>query len=113
MRGIAETRLSLASVQRSPIFQAQCDSPRFAFAVAERMKARGFYCCVCVFPAVPMNRPGLRFTMTRHNQPDDIVGFLSALDETFEEVRSEVLRGNHGRVRPVQEEPDASFDGIG
>jgi len=78
--------LELVTPARSPIFQAQCDSPRIAFEVAERMRERGFYCCICVFPAVPMNRPGIRFTMTRHNEPEDVVAFMTALAETVAEV---------------------------
>lgn len=87
---LGATKLTLSTLARSPIFQAQCDSPRIAFAVAERMKARGFYCCVCVFPAVPMNRPGLRFTVTRHNQLDDIAPFVSALAESFDDAKREI-----------------------
>lgn len=87
---VARQPIQLATPDLSPIFQLQCDSPRMAFAVAERMKKRGFYCCVCVFPAVPMNRPGLRFTVTRHNAPEDIEVFLTALAETFLQVKREV-----------------------
>jgi len=87
---LEQTQLDLAGADLTPIFQAQCDSPRVAFAVADRMKARGYYCCVCVFPAVPMNRPGIRFTVTRHNQPEDVEAFLFTLEAVFDEVRSEV-----------------------
>jgi 7-keto-8-aminopelargonate synthetase-like enzyme len=113
LRTLSGTKLDLASAQRSPIFQAQCDSPRIAFAVAERMKKRGFYCCVCVFPAVPMNRPGLRFTMTRHNALDDIVAFVTALEETFDDVRREVARSGREKPRRVRDEPDLGVEGIG
>jgi 7-keto-8-aminopelargonate synthetase-like enzyme len=77
----------LANEARSPIFQLSCDSPRVAFAVANRMRECGFYCCVCVFPAVPMNRPGLRFTITRHNDRQDIEAFVAALAESMRAVR--------------------------
>ena len=95
---LAAAKVALTTLDRSPIFQAQCDSPRIAFAVAERMKARGFYCCVCVFPAVPMNRPGLRFTVTRHNHFDDITPFVSALAESFEDAKREIA---HDETAPV------------
>lgn len=87
------TSLDLAMLDRSPIFHAHCDSPRFAFAVAEEMKERGYYCCVCVFPAVPMNSPGIRFTITRHNELADIPRFVSALEGSFAHAMSEL----HGR----------------
>lgn len=88
------TGIALAGQDLTPIFQAQCDSPRIAFAVADRMKELGFYCCICVFPAVPMNRPGLRFTVTRHNPAEDIQAFVAALDATFTEVRSQIRHSN-------------------
>jgi 7-keto-8-aminopelargonate synthetase-like enzyme len=75
------TKLEVPAGRLSPIFQVQCDSPRAAFRLAELMKERGFYCCVCVFPAVPVNRPGLRFTVTRHNDLSDIPHFIAALEE--------------------------------
>jgi 7-keto-8-aminopelargonate synthetase-like enzyme len=56
-KALQGAKLKLTTLQSSPIFQAQCDSPRIAFSVADLMKARGFYACVCVFPAVPMKSP--------------------------------------------------------
>jgi 7-keto-8-aminopelargonate synthetase-like enzyme len=85
-------KLPFAPGEPSPIFQAPCDSPRVAFRVAELLKERGFYCCVCVFPAVPMNRPGLRFTVTRHNDPADIAAFVMTLDECRNIALGEVAR---------------------
>jgi len=73
--------LELANEELTPIFQVPCDSPRIVFDVAEELRERGFYCCVCVFPAVPMNRPGLRFTITRHNTLEDIAAFVPELAE--------------------------------
>lgn len=79
-----QARIELATSARSTIFQLQCDSPRIAVATATAMAARGFYCCLCTFPAVPMNRPGLRFTMCRHNELADIEAFVSALSESVQ-----------------------------
>lgn len=108
MQAELEERLSLcvsalesAGIQRatgarSPIFQAQCDSPRIAFRAAELMKRRGYYCCVCVFPAVPMNRPGLRFTMTRHNALEDIAPFVECLAQSLAQAKAEVASDSPG-----------------
>lgn len=51
------------------------------------MRERGFDCCVRAFPAVPMNRPGLRFTVTRHNDRPDIEAFVAALAESVGAVQ--------------------------
>jgi 7-keto-8-aminopelargonate synthetase-like enzyme len=90
---IARTGLELSTLELSPIFQAQCPSPRVAFNVAGRLRARGFYCCVCVFPAVPMNRPGIRFTITRHNALEDIGPFVSGLRDSIAEAVAALPRG--------------------
>ncbi len=63
---VGERDLQRAGVHKTPIFQTQCDSPRVAFSVARLMQERGFLCCICVFPAVPINRPGIRFTILRN-----------------------------------------------
>lgn len=94
--------LELATHSLSPIFQLQCDSPRVAFSVAQRMKQRGFYCCICTFPAVPVNQPGLRFTITRHNERGDIEAFLKELAATFAQVRAEV-RDSYAKERRLEE----------
>jgi 7-keto-8-aminopelargonate synthetase-like enzyme len=80
---IARTELSVAVAERNPIFHVQCDSPRVVFSTATRMKELGFYCCICTFPAVPMNRPGIRFTISRHNSLEDVDAFVAALAVTI------------------------------
>jgi 7-keto-8-aminopelargonate synthetase-like enzyme len=82
--------LDLAADARTPIFQAECDSPRIAFKVSDLMSERGFLCCICVFPAVPMNRPGIRFTISRHNTAADIGAFVAALEECLALARRQV-----------------------
>jgi 7-keto-8-aminopelargonate synthetase-like enzyme len=88
---VGEHRLPLVGTEHTPIFQAQCDSPRVAYRVASLMQQRGFLCCICVFPAVPMNRPGIRFTISRHNHPDDITAFAAALAECLVSGQRQVV----------------------
>jgi 7-keto-8-aminopelargonate synthetase-like enzyme len=101
IRELHRTSLDLAMLDRSPIFHARCDSPRMAFAVSEEMKVRGYYCCVCVFPAVPMNSPGIRFTISRHNELADITRFVSALEGSFAQVAKTF--GRRGDEAPASE----------
>jgi 7-keto-8-aminopelargonate synthetase-like enzyme len=63
-----------------------------AFAANNLMKHKGYYCCTCVFPAVPMNRPGIRFTLSRHNALSDIAPFVRALENSVREALTEVAR---------------------
>jgi 7-keto-8-aminopelargonate synthetase-like enzyme len=89
---IERVGLEVVGHERSPIFQAQCDSPRVAFAANRLVMDRGFYCSTCVFPAVPMNRPGLRFTVSRHNTLEDIDAFVVALEASIREAIEQVAQ---------------------
>jgi 7-keto-8-aminopelargonate synthetase-like enzyme len=86
LAAIARTGLNVVDLSRTPIFHVQTDSPRVAFSACTLLRERGYYCSPCTFPAVPMNRPGLRFTLSRHNEPSDIEPFVSALGECVAEA---------------------------
>lgn len=90
LAAVGRSGLDIDVLEKTPIFQAQCDSPRVAFAACSIMKDKGYYCCACAFPAVPVNRPGIRFTMTRHNAVEDIAPFVVALEESIQEAALEV-----------------------
>jgi 7-keto-8-aminopelargonate synthetase-like enzyme len=70
--------LPLATQHRTPIFFIPCDSVDEATDEVKRLQQEGFYVCPSAFPAVPVNRPGVRFTVTLHNQPQDIDSFIAA-----------------------------------
>jgi 7-keto-8-aminopelargonate synthetase-like enzyme len=89
---LARHELTTTAPAHSPIFQLQTDSPRMTFAVVNRMRSLGHYCCAVVFPAVPVNRPGIRFTICRHNELDDIDSFVAALAQSVGEVKAQLRR---------------------
>jgi 7-keto-8-aminopelargonate synthetase-like enzyme len=73
------TSIQLASAERTPIFMVHCDSAGIVFRAVTALRDLGFYVCPTVFPAVPVNQPGIRFTITRHNSDRDIDQFIAAL----------------------------------
>jgi 7-keto-8-aminopelargonate synthetase-like enzyme len=66
------------------------------------MRDLGFYCCAVTFPAVPVNRPGIRFTVCRHNLLEDIDAFVAALAQAQNEVKAKLRR-------PANPEANASL----
>jgi len=44
---------------------------------------RGYYCCYSAFPAVPMDRPSLRFTLSRHNSLAEVERFVETLADVI------------------------------
>ncbi len=70
--------LPLATKHRTPIFFIEHDSVNEATDSVRDLLDQGFYVCPSAFPAVPVNRPGVRFTITLHNRLEDIDGFIEA-----------------------------------
>jgi 7-keto-8-aminopelargonate synthetase-like enzyme len=74
----ARVGMPLAAQHRTPIFFIPCDSVDEATDEVRRLMKEGFYVCPSAFPAVPVNRPGIRFTITLHNEPADIDALMEA-----------------------------------
>jgi 7-keto-8-aminopelargonate synthetase-like enzyme len=69
----------LASTARTPIFFVPCGPDATAFALTRAMRASGICVCPAMFPIVPINHAGVRFTITRHNTEDDIHRLMRSL----------------------------------
>jgi 7-keto-8-aminopelargonate synthetase-like enzyme len=78
-RAVGRRQIPLAGTDRTPIFMVPCDSAAIVFQTVNRLRDDGFYVCPSVFPAVPVNQPGIRFTITRHNDAANIDAFVDAL----------------------------------
>ncbi len=89
-----------ASRDETPIFMLPCDSSNIALDVVRRVRERGFYTCPCLFPAVPVNQPAVRYTITRHNSLNDIDDFVVALAASFYEANA--VHEATGRAPAVQ-----------
>lgn len=71
--------LPLLVENEAPIFFVRLGLPRVSFAVAERMRADGWFVNVSAYPAVPLKRSGIRFTCTAAHTEAEITGALQAL----------------------------------
>jgi 7-keto-8-aminopelargonate synthetase-like enzyme len=85
------TGLPLAAQHRAPIFFIPCDSVDDMTDEVRRLLHFGFYVCPSAFPAVPVNRPGIRFTITLHNPLEDIDALIKAAvaEKTEDRVASQ------------------------
>ena len=85
----------LGSIDETPIFFVPCGDEQLAFGLVRALRARGFYCCASVFPAVPRKRAGIRFTISLHNSFEDIDDFMRVLAE---ETRRLGVLANQSRI---------------
>jgi 7-keto-8-aminopelargonate synthetase-like enzyme len=77
--GLAQAGVHMATNDATPVFVIHYDSAPAAIANVQALRERGFFCCVSTFPAVPMNKPSLRFTVSRHNSISDIAALVEQL----------------------------------
>ena len=88
-----EARILLATDAETPIFMIHYDSAQVAQAVVAALRARGFFSCVSTFPAVPLNKPSIRFTVSRHNPIADVRAMVEALVEVSSRLSPSSFRG--------------------
>ena len=74
-----ELGLPLLVRNSAPIFFVRMGLPRVSFAVAERMRADGWFVNVSAYPSVPLKRSGIRFTVTAGHRLSDVEGALRCL----------------------------------
>jgi 7-keto-8-aminopelargonate synthetase-like enzyme len=105
---LASSGLPLATSDGTPILVIHYDSASTAQRVVSALRDRGFFSCVSTFPAVPMNKPSLRFTVSRHNSLDDVRAMIDNLVEVSISVTPAVFGHTNPPPAPVMEEPMAS-----
>jgi 7-keto-8-aminopelargonate synthetase-like enzyme len=73
----ADLGIHLIADDVTPIFMLPYEAAPQARAAARAFWDEGFYVCPVTYPAVPISHPGVRFTVSRTNAPDDIRAFMT------------------------------------
>lgn len=78
-------RLELLDVAHSasPIFYIGVGPLKVGYNLISRMKKRGYYANMGLYPAVPVNNTGVRFTIHNHLSKADIRAMLTCLAEEY------------------------------
>jgi 7-keto-8-aminopelargonate synthetase-like enzyme len=76
---IDQTDLPRLVRNNCPLFYIGTGLPSSAFNLSKRLNQDGFYVNVSIFPAVPIKNTGIRFSVCRHNQKEDIKGLIEAM----------------------------------
>ncbi|AWX43627.1 Glycine C-acetyltransferase [Flagellimonas maritima] len=108
---LMETDLPLIDHNESPVFYIGTGMPKTGYNFVNRLMQEGFYVNLGIFPAVPVKNTGVRITISRHNQPEEIKGLVEAMTHHFpkalEETHTSAERVFHAfKLNPkVREEP--------
>ncbi len=85
-RLLGEFCLPLASTDPTPIRFIPVGLPAPARALGRRLMDDGLFVNPSTFPAVPMKQAGVRFTLTLHQEPSDILRLVEAIARHLPEV---------------------------
>ena len=77
---LGKTDLPLISENDSPVFHIGTGMPETGYNLVNRLIKEGYYVNLGIFPAVPVKNTGLRITISRHNEKEEISGLTEALD---------------------------------
>ncbi|MDC8973400.1 bifunctional aminotransferase class I/II-fold pyridoxal phosphate-dependent enzyme/GNAT family N-acetyltransferase [Mycobacterium marinum] len=80
---LQEYDLPILSDTHTPINFVCLGTPKLGINVVKRMLDDGYYCNLSTFPVVPVKNTGLRFTIQRQLEPDDIEQFVAAVARNF------------------------------
>ena len=80
---LLEKNLPNLSAPNSPIYYIGGGLNKVTHNFVNRILGEGFYVNTATFPAVPNDRSGLRFTVTRHVTKEDIHAFVDAMAHHF------------------------------
>jgi 7-keto-8-aminopelargonate synthetase-like enzyme len=84
-----EFGIPLIDQGNTPIFFIPVGTPDNAFEIARRLMAQGYYQSLSVFPSVPVNNSGLRFTLTNWIEYEDITAILRLVARERKQVLAE------------------------
>lgn len=80
---LAKTDLPLIEENNCPVFYIGTGAPAVGYNFVKKLMDAGFYVNMGVFPAVAVKRTGVRFTVSRHNQKEDIKALVEAMDRLY------------------------------
>jgi len=80
---LQQTDLPLIDENISPVFYIGTGMPKTGYNFVNRLMKEGFYVNLGIFPAVPVKNTGVRITISRHNQKEEIKGLVEAMEYHF------------------------------
>ncbi|MEP1486917.1 MAG: aminotransferase class I/II-fold pyridoxal phosphate-dependent enzyme [Algibacter sp.] len=96
---IEETDLPLIDKNNSPVFYIGTGMPKTGYNFVNRLMNEGFYVNLGMFPAVPVKNTGVRITISRHNQKQEIKDLVEAmkyhLPKALEDTHTNMRRVCH------------------
>ncbi|MFV8347184.1 aminotransferase class I/II-fold pyridoxal phosphate-dependent enzyme [Flavobacterium sp. ZB4P13] len=92
---IKATSLPMIAPNSSPVFFLGTAMPLTAYRLVQRLFNEGYFVNPGLYPAVPVKNSGIRITVSRNNQEEDIRGLVQALEYHFPKALEETSNSMH------------------
>lgn len=76
---LKKTDLPLIDKNHSPVFYIGTGMPKTGYNFVNRLMKEGYFVNLGIFPAVPVKNTGVRITISRHNQKEEIKSLVAAM----------------------------------
>ncbi|MCX2681937.1 bifunctional aminotransferase class I/II-fold pyridoxal phosphate-dependent enzyme/GNAT family N-acetyltransferase [Galbibacter sp. EGI 63066] len=94
---LEKTQLPLIDKNNSPVFYIGTGMPITGYNFVNRLMKEGFFVNLGIFPAVPVKNTGVRITISRHNQPEEIRALVQAMEHHYPKAL-EATHTSHEKV---------------
>ena len=95
---LSKTDLPLVEKNDCPVFYIGTGAPAVGYNYINKLYKAGFYANMGIFPAVPVKKTGVRFTISRHNRLEDIRRLVDTLSVAYpKSLEEESYSANHVR----------------
>jgi 7-keto-8-aminopelargonate synthetase-like enzyme len=102
---LLQTDLPLIDENISPVFYIGTGMPKTGYNFVNRLMDEGFYVNLGIFPAVPVKNTGVRITISRHNQKEEIKGLVEAMEYHFPKALEDTHTNSDRVFRAFKLEP--------
>ncbi|TDE29301.1 aminotransferase class I/II-fold pyridoxal phosphate-dependent enzyme [Flavobacterium ranwuense] len=86
---LEKTTLPMIALNNSPVFFLGTAMPLTAYKMVQRLFNEGFYVNPAIYPAVPIKNTGIRTTLSRHNQKEEIKALVEAMEYHYPKALEE------------------------
>lgn len=98
MRLAKEHKITLADDAETPIFFVPCGDLGATFELVQALQCAGMYVSAGMFPAVPRDAGGVRFTVSLHNKREDIERFMATIAEEQRRKQTQSARARRAEM---------------
>lgn len=86
---LAASDLPLIDNNSSPVFYIGTGAPAVGFNFTRKLYQAGFYANMGLFPAVPVKKTGIRFTISLHNELEDVELLVKTMSKWYPKALEE------------------------